>query len=747
MSQRRSGQASGDIFKFFDEDFERGPQRQGRRSSRTGRRSQIRSEPVADNDALRTLDEDEDEDEESATVDVDDNIDDGFFSRYRKEAGPGQRLTDYSALDAPPGNDDMEVHGDRIQDRKGGRGASTPRRMDRQTAASAFDAVDRLFGSINSTKTGKQQGKTRQSRAQGAQQGSAGEAEKPQRRSQLDRRKWLDDVRARASTKGEPEFDEDDSTAVDVDAVEDLSEDVEDDAEGSDDSTDEEMQNELDERVTRDDFDEAEIGGKSAAEEMTSRTSGFNDLRSSERQEKLKDRNGGTGNAKGKTMGSAKSFSFYDDEAFQNLMNIARMGPPDTSGGQRRKQSGRNSRQPRAPGSSGTEQRSHGKAHEHRRGSRETHSQSEGREPAKPDVSRLLGLTKQIISNQEDTNQLEYDDDYEPVDDEMEKSVVLGGTAVRDRTSGTRHLRRFSAVRRTAGQGQFMGMGADTVAPISEDEVASVMSDSRSIGGGIGNSLSRGVVADCPACRGTGLETCSVCLGSGWLPPPAKERDPSRRAMLEEIWNRPNLVVNFQGEAQCVHCNGIGKQFCSTCEGSGSALKKGFSLADKNEVFDIFPGGHSFSGEFDADEEIGDDDDEEEEEEEEDFQLYTGPEEVFDIKGKAPTSEESAAEETEDSTLVVDDLIEVEDESVELLAALEAMHLADLEEGRNVYPGGLSSGTPLHKGNDGDDEDDEDDDDDEFRLVMEDDDEDEDIDEELAIENDDAAFTGDSFGT
>lgn len=706
-------QSADDMFRFFDgevddDDVPQLAQQRGggvRRRSRPRGRSSPKWAKRDEDDDITLEDADSDDGELSA---VDDTVDDGFFSRYRKEAGPGQRITDYASLDAQEEDGPEEA--------RNVRGAPT-RRMDRETAASAFDAVDKLFGSINSGKdvTAK---KAAGRKGQGREEGSG-------RGGQLDRQKWLQDVRARAATKGDRGIvrgsDEEENVAVDVSAVEDLSEG--DEADIFDGQEDGDLRN----RAMEDDFEEAEIGGRGEESDPTRRKSGFsahmgNVLPGPSKDEDVANIARSSVRATGGTVSG-------EEAAFQKVMAIARQGP-NVGVGTRRKL-------PRSPRQNRTESNVYasdgntkGKKTATRRESRRTGDEDRSSSP-KPDISRLLGLTKQIVSSHKDTPTDDDRDDYEEIDDEMEKSIVIKGDALRGRR-GFVNRQKYTAVRRVGNHSHRIYSPPDEWKPMAEEEVAKVRSDSRPIGRGNGGSKLKGVVADCVSCSGSGLETCSACLGSGWVPPLSEDntRGP-RRDLLERIWLRPNLCVDSRGEAQCVMCNGIGKQFCGSCKGSGSALRKGFSLSEKNEIFDIFPGeDESFTEDEYAN------DEEEDEEELEEFQLYTGPEEAFDVNGK-PSPLGDTDDDVDGSDVhvelpqVVGDDIEVDDESAELLATLEAMHLADLEEGGSEYVDRMK-----RRGIADDDDDDDVDEDFEMMIEAEEDrdmEEDEDIGENLDI--------------
>lgn len=673
--------------------------------------------PKRDEDDEITLEDADGDDGELS--EVDDTVDDGFFSRYRKEAGPGQRITDYASLDAQ--------EGDGADEARNGRGSAT-RKMDRKTAASAFDAVDKLFGSINSGKDGT----TKKATERKGQRKGDGSGPEKGRGGQLDREKWLQDVTARASTKGDRGTahgdDEEDSVVVDVSAVEDLSEGEEANGFKGEEVNGFKGEEDVGDRAMEDDFAEAEVGGHGEENDSTSRKSGFGAhmgdvLPGPSKDEDVATNEGSSVHTAGETMSG-------EEAAFQKLMAIARQGP-NVGVGTRRKL-------PRSPRQSRPTSNVHasdgntkGRKTATRRESRRARDEDRLSSP-KPDISRLLGLTKQIVSSHNDTQTDDDRGDYEEIDDEMEKSIVIKGDTLRGRR-GLLKRQKYISVRRAGNHSHRIYSPPDEWRPMAEEEVAKVRSDSRPIGRGSGGSKLKGVVADCVSCSGSGLETCSACLGNGWVPPLSEDnaRGP-RRELLERIWLRPNLCVDSRGEAQCVMCNGIGKQFCGSCKGSGSALKKGFSLSEKNEIFDMFPGeDDSFSEDEYAD------DQEEDEEELEEFQLYTGPEEEYDVHSKR-SSLEDTDDDVDDSDVdaelpqVVGDNIEVDDESAELLATLEAMHLADLEEGGSEYVDRMSRRGVV------DDDDDDDDVVDDFEMMIEaeedgDVDDDEDIGENLDI--------------
>lgn len=531
---------------------------------------------------------------------LDDDVDDGFLSRYRQ-----QNPSDKASLDAEE------------EDRR-----PIPR-MDRQTAASAFDAVDKLFGSKREADGG---------------------AKNTDPESQGGHAAWLADVKARASTR----VDAGEGKDLDVSVVEDEKE-----GDGPGDGPGEE-----------DAFSEADVEGEGEGNSSTTapRMSGFKE-------------HGGKSSAQ--TKSSIKSF--------ENFMKVARKGP-NSRGGIRKRF----------------------KVSERRRAREEV---SETVRDERTVMSQLLGITdKSRTSN-------EKDDDYEPVDDIMEKTITVGGSRVRDEHRNGRRRQHYLAVRRIGGRTRTVSRPPEDWLPMTEEDVEEVQTDSRSLGGK--KSLGRhvNVVSDCKTCIGSGLETCRVCRGEGWVKP--LKEGVETNALLEELWSRPNLVVDSHGEAQCVFCRGIGKEFCSTCEGSGSALNKGFSVVEFNKVFDMFPNVEGDSVVVEEDDEFEEDD--VEDQEDLDFQLYRGSADDFEL-GRDGAALERGIGDVEDGEDVEDEF-RVEDESAELLAALEVMHMADMEERGTEYMDGRKGRAPSVDRDEEDEDDDEGDveeEDDDFEMVMED---------------------------
>lgn len=607
-------------------------------------------------------------------IDIDDNVDGGFFSKYRKEAGPGQRVMDYSSLDAQEGKSS-----------EGGKSSQedSSRRMDRETAAAnAFDAVDKLFGSINLGK----QGIMKKGVAPRKQKADGGKGTGRPLTGQIDRAKWLADLKARASTKGARDLlageGEVDSLAVDVNAVDDDS---------SDNGTESvrrggarnEFHPAMDDR-----FEEAEIGDESEMNNSATRKSGFKAQKRAVRASESSEDSSTPRDGEEKQDTTAAEDKSDGETSFQKLMDIAREGPTASTGNRwKQPRSTRPSMFRNQALRNGNPQKR--KEPEERKTTREPII-DERPDPPSSNISRILGLTKQIVSRQADAPRDKDDDSYEALDDEMEESISIRGDAVR---KGSLGRQKFTAVRRVANRSFKIHKPPDEWKPMTEEEITTVRSDGRSFAGRVGSSKGKGIVANCQTCRGSGLDTCSACLGSGWVPPlDTMAMSESRKELLENIWNRPNLCVDKYGEAQCILCNGIGKQFCDSCKGSGSSLRKGFSMSEKREIFDLDDPEEDDScfGEDEYADSDEDDLDEYEADEAEEYQLYTGPEKPFNFHRTSTSfnNETGDGDESDDNLRIGnDDELEVDDESAELLATLEAMHLADLEERGPEYMG------------------------------------------------------------
>lgn len=687
---------------------------------------------------------------------VDDTVDDGFFSRYRQEAGT-RSMT--SSDDSVPSDLDSPSPPP----------PSPPNRNHNQAAATAFDAVDKLFGSINSrtpparrrdpvSRSNRVPRVSRDSRAPRDTRDTRNHRSRDDYRShrslrdsrdpeptsntsdfeqqndddtgdgdqlhsadssskaiQIDRTTWLADVTARASTtvdsiasspthrRRDQEEDHDESP-FDVHAVEDVSEST------TSQPDDEDWNSHISDTDTR--------GGRRNRHTQNSTSS-----RSSSRRSPMSSQYADDDAI------PLESATTFHQSTFDTLMKIAREGPSVDTNNNGKRKAPRPSRTTRsnqpqssssvfnvlertntvrsqsssAPSSSSSPPLSPStlpssspspspapSSSQSSRSSQRTNRSGEKSESSKSDVSHLLGLTKQILSGQRDRPRSGDGRDYEPMDDEMEKSIELKGKLIAKNIR-----RRFTAVRRVGANTRRILSRPNEWRPFSEDDVSRVMPDYRALntgavtnaGNGKGPQLPPGVISGCPECMATGLETCAICLGEGWIAPlneylSDQKSDQERSAVMQEIWSQPNLVVNTSGEAQCVRCNGVGKQFCRGCKGSGSSNTKGFNLSDKYKVFDMFPGTPDGPSLDDIDFEHDDDDFEDEDEDEEDglesFQLYQGSPESYDIRKSRRSSDDEDDNDEEDDD-DVDDVIEVEDESEELLATLEAMHVADVE--------------------------------------------------------------------
>lgn len=681
-------------------------------------------------------------------LDMDEAVDDGFLARYRRENSAGHRLTDYHSLDADGDGEEQPTEVSRTD-------RFVQKRVDRQMAASAIDAVDRLFGAITS-----QDGSQRRFPSKAPQERLDDGSDKSRTRM-MNREKWLADVRARAATKEDRATrngkDADNSDTVDVDAVEDVSDEdlVEKDV------SDEDLENDIG-------FEEAEIGddggggkdgnganGGISGEMPTGRDAQYVDLDESfpaDSADEVDDENFEQVHSNySDLVDSDNQTSFSSDAMFQNLMRIARRGPDGASVSRKRNVNALKSDR-ELISQSNTEDDDLGRSSDLRKESQSDGSYDYDRSvPSNPDVSHLLGLTKQIIANQKDrsTSSTKVDQDgngntsiNDKADDELDRGR---------QGSYARRVHKYSFVRRVGSRAYRLYNEPEEWRPLSEEEVAKVRSDSKQLNGNAARG--KGVVSDCRSCRATGLEPCIACLGSGWIPSLSNGNivDEKRRTILEKMWNHPNLVVDCYGEAQCVRCNGIGKQFCSKCKGSGSANKKGFNVLDMRELFNIFPDAdESLSDDEFKDDDI-DDDNNVDVDDVDDFQFYTEAADAFNMHPKPSTEEverETEVDEVESDVEVVDEDMDVEDESAELLAALEAMHVADLEEGGDEYAdriqrrGMAFDEDEVEKGNNLRDMDDENanilGDDDETAMLEEDGDEGNDLDEdEVDVESDD----------
>lgn len=673
--------------------------------------------------------------EGSGIAHVDDSVDDGFFSRYRREANISMGRDSFNA---PSQSRASHISRQRHSQSE----------ANQQAASIAFDAVDKLFGSMNASEMPSvampsprfsqshdpnssarksvretPQPREKPSNADSGNRGMPSVKNSKRGPARIDRSTWLKDVKARAATtsnssaarrqdRSESDSQDDDNT-LDVDAVEDMSSDplpMEDedfenknerrmDINNDNSSLDEGEDRKLrtapaveDGENDADEYDDEEGRQSIAFPRRGSRVSVSPSMRGRGSRGDSED-NGDDGDSETDDKKVISNTTSFPDTTFDTLMRLARQGPVDNRRGARRRLS--------RPA----------------RGANSTTSMPLANEDSsgdgKPEVSRLLGLTKQIISNQRDRGRRsaspDNDDDYEPLDDKMKRIVTMKGKVAGSVKRMRSH--RYSAVRRAGGQTRRVLLQPDEWRPITEEEVSKVASDGRSLRHSAndmatdGSHSPNGIVSDCGECNGSGLEMCAICLGEGWVQPlrsdTMREVDSTRLALLRELWSEPNLVVDVAGEAQCIRCNSMGKQLCGTCKGSGSSLHKGFSIADRNKVFDLF--GEAGDGpqlddiDFerdvdDADEDAfgeGEEDDEDGRDELDSFQLYRGSAESFDFFGKGLRKEgqhkvgkDSAQDRSVEDDGNEDDVIEVEDESDELLATLEAMHVSDLEKRR-----------------------------------------------------------------
>eukprot|EP00178_Gracilaria_changii_P020429 TRINITY_DN593_c0_g1_i1.p1 TRINITY_DN593_c0_g1~~TRINITY_DN593_c0_g1_i1.p1 ORF type:complete len:685 (-),score=171.57 TRINITY_DN593_c0_g1_i1:12387-14441(-) len=561
--RKRPNRRPQDLFRFLDEEESSTSRNRTNRTRRPRRK--------------RNIDAEEDDSVSDVNDVVDDAVDDGFFSRYRKDAESG-RIFDVSDLDADAKDDFISS------------------KVDQQTAARAFDAVDKLFGNINAKKD------------QDALESSTSD-------ERIDKNSWLNDIKARAATSGDNER----SHAVDVQAVD---------------------ESVLGRTADEDQFSEAQVTSDSGEDEPLSSSEQRDDSAATKRR--------GTSEKSG--------FDSSTNSSFQRFMTFARRGPAS---------------------SQVTESRE-----------RDFRKEKSYREDDKR-RSRALSLSSVLNTNR--SFDRSFKDGPESDLDGMEDEVD-GANGLSRRRNGRRQ--RFSAMRRVGGKTRQILSPPREWEAMDFEEVGRIQSDGRVFGDRVRPSHLRNAVADCLACRGSGTETCALCIGSGWVAPRrefASSDSEERRALFEEFWSTPDLVIDSQGNAQCIRCNGIGKQFCSTCMGSGSALEKGFNFNARYEVFDMFP---KVSEDDVVEDDYNQDDFEDEDEEENDFesfQLYRGSVDSFDLSTGTKRKDDSDDKlEDDDVVLEVDDdevaddlsvdedeMNEVEDESEELLAALEAMDLRD----------------------------------------------------------------------
>lgn len=245
---------------------------------------------------------------------------------------------------------------------------------------------------------------------------------------------------------------------------------------------------------------------------------------------------------------------------------------------------------------------------------------------------------------------------------------------------------RYIATRRVGGrQRRILEVPAEWE-PMSEEHIARLKSESAPLAPG--RSIGADPVRDCSSCVGTGLETCAVCVGTGWVVPLRGEASHSQGralAQVRAVWELPNLVIDREGSAQCPHCVGIGRSLCVRCEGSGSALRKGFDPADKYKVYDMFQGA---DGEYDDDDDdvsYNDidfsDDNEPQNADEDDYFIYTGEASGFGLS--LPSLESSAFEHGDTATVAPVADAEGADDSDYYIDALSGVYDEDMDDFRS----------------------------------------------------------------
>lgn len=628
-------------------------------------------------------------------------------------------------------------------------------RANKEAASSAFDAVDRLFDTFKSDKTGSSPVSGTPSTSNRASIRSTRSTSQPSSQrhdhpnnatssgnasSNIDRRTWLENIKARAATKSARssishsrtnQFESSDNTdtAVDIDAVEDVSTapgsyEVDDESKrgvSHETGLDKEYENDIPDSAEIENFRKVENDGEEDEgndgedeEELQShRQNSHRNVSQKNTNEGIIKRKRSHENVDDKD-GNSSSKSKFRETTFATLLKIARHGPVgDPSMGARRKigRAGRNSGASSDSGRGAAtlaaltgdvntdglsgDKMSYGRNTTRVRRDQTERERWEGSERGdgvKGNVSQRLN---QIMSKHDRRGNIA----YEPTDDEMERVIDLS-TETQNRST----RQRFTSVRRLDAQRRQVLTPPSEWRPLTAEEVASVVSDSRPLRMTPGKNKAQvaGAVSECTKCSGTGLETCAVCVGEGWIPSLStvnkrQELDVERAKLLDEIWATPNLVVNSEGEAQCIRCNSIGKQLCHTCKGSGSSLHKGFSMDDKYKAFDLFGGSANGPPDVDFDFErykSGDADEEDEEEDEEeddifdedgawrDAPIYRGSAETLDLfrKNGMRNDINKVDDDDEIEDVNVEDGYRAQDESAELFATLEAMDLADAED-------------------------------------------------------------------
>lgn len=534
------------------------------------------------------------------------------------------------------------------------------RSMRTQAAAkSAFDAVDKLYDTLNSQGDGTTPPDSNVSSEPIFENDF--EENPPQRPTSIDKTTWLANVRARAATTTSRDDSHQRSAAqnngaLDVDAT-------------ASDVQESGRDNTIVARVENEQSGSSVPRGRSRrrgdGSEWVSRASMDDD-----------DDDGTSMNA-----------TRFLESSFETLMRIARMGPtsvPNTGSRRRTSRAARESRSSPSVNMKSDPLSNDSKVPSLPDGPPSSSAHTTTKQGS---ASSLLGLTKEIISSQSDAENDE--DDYEEMDDEMERTVRLDRNSV----SGGSKRHQFPAVRRFGGQVRRVLQKPEEWRPLTEEQVGNITTDGRSLTGEFSSGGSKFIDSDCSACVGSGMETCKLCVGEGWLIPVKAEQrkdiDDDLLRLIDEAWSLPNLVINSQGEAQCVRCNGVGKEFCRECKGSGSSHRKGFDLSEKYRVFDVFsntgdgPSLDDIDFEWDEDEadELEEDGEEDGEVDMDTFQLYQGSPETLDFGvGKNKIRVDPKIGEEGDEGEEFEDELDVVDESAELLATLEAMDLQDVED-------------------------------------------------------------------
>lgn len=590
--------------------------------------------------------------------DADYGIDDGFFSRYRRQASARKDPMEPFALDSedPANAEDANAN-----------------RLDRRKAASALDAVDRLFGAMNVSETSRSKGSsTSPSAAASTNEGSTSdndiieaEGNRWSDPEKLNREAWLKRIRARSAqrqTETSLPDGTDTDTTLDVQAV---------DARGSHTSDNSSSQRPLDDRVLDDDFDEADTDPTTVSEDW-------------ERKGEREFRAYRASSGRRETM-SSKPGQNASRRPFARLLDVARRGGLSPGS----QDVGHSAVAPGDPGVSANARSAKGRSS----GVKTPHAASRGHDRSKQRPASavdLLGLRRK--------NAYDVDDDVSGMDEMGAEEEGEGeGEDERTPTGWARDRKqKFIATRRVGGrERQILGRPVQWD-PMTDEEIAGVRSESRPLIES-GRAFGDVHVSDCKDCFGSGLEPCRICVGAGWVDPPPTTEEERRRLHYDVslVWDRPNLVIDTAGAAQCPFCNGLGKQFCSTCEGSGSSLRKGFNVDERYQIFDMFQGSDMVNG----DEEIygediyGEEDLEDSVDEQEEYSIYTGSPDDYSIvgeklRGSSVLEREKLAEE-----------IDVIEEPSDLMPSLDDLALADSDSLRRPPRGRPGAASVIHSTN------------------------------------------------